>query len=256
MTAVRVHNLFYTYPHGHRALNGVSFEIAAGESVALIGPNGAGKSTLLLHLNGILRGQGEVEVFGLSASDGAMKEVRRRVGLVFQDPDDQLFMPTVLEDVALGPLNWGLPPAEATARARAALAQVGMGGAADRAPHHLSLGERKRVALATVLAMQPELLALDEPTANLDPRARRQLIGLLQELPQTKLIATHDLEMVIALCRRAILLDGGRVIAQGATSELLADAALLEEHGLEQPLSMRLSRPAGTDAGTFPSIRD
>jgi cobalt/nickel transport system ATP-binding protein len=239
MTAVRVHNLIYTYPHGHRALNGASFEIAAGDSVALIGPNGAGKSTLLLHLNGILRGQGQVEVFGLSASNGAVKEVRRCVGLVFQDPDDQLFMPTVLEDVAFGPLNLGQSPAEATSRARAALEQVGMENAAERSPHHLSFGERKRVAIATVLAMQPELLVLDEPTANLDPRARRQLIRLLQSLPQTKLIATHDLEMVVELCPRSILLDNGRVVAQGATSELLAAAALLEAHGLEQPLSLR-----------------
>lgn len=241
MTVLEVKGLSYTYPDGTPALREVSFALQAGETVGLIGPNGAGKSTLLLHLNGLLQGSGEVWVGGLSTRNGSLREIRRRVGLVFQDPDDQLFMPSVREDVAFGPLNLGLPPEEIEARVVRALEQVGMGGAAHRSPHHLSFGERKRVALATVLAMEPDVLVLDEPTANLDPRARRQLLNLLPTLLQTKLLATHDLEAVVELCGRVLLLDQGQLFADGAPQEILRDAALLEAHGLEVPLSYRLT---------------
>lgn len=240
MNVLEVKGLSYTYPDGTPALREVSFALQAGETVGLIGPNGAGKSTLLLHLNGLLQGPGEVWVGGLSLRNGSLREIRRRVGLVFQDPDDQLFMPSVREDVAFGPLNLGLPQEEIEARVARALEQVGMGGAAHRSPHHLSFGERKRVALATVLAMEPDVLLLDEPTANLDPRARRQLLNLLPTLPQTKLLATHDLEAVVELCGRVLLLDQGQLFADGAPQEILRDALLLEAHGLEVPLSYRL----------------
>ncbi len=238
--ALRVENLRYCYPNGTQALKGVSFCIAAGESVALVGPNGAGKTTLVLHLNGLLRGEGKVFVFNEELTPKNLLWVRRKVGLVFQDPDDQLFMPTVLEDVAFGPLNLGLSEAEAVQRAWKALDLVGMQHAANRSPHQLSFGERKRVAIATVLAMEPEVLVLDEPTSNLDPRARRELLTLLQKLPLTKLVVTHDLDAVVHLCQRVIVMDAGEVVADGPTAEILSDEALMEAHGLEVPLSLKL----------------
>lgn len=243
MNALEVKQLSYTYAQGTQALREVTFALGVGEAVALIGPNGAGKSTLLLHLNGLLQGQGEVWVGDIAVRNGPLREIRRRVGLVFQDPDDQLFMPSVWEDVAFGPLNLGLPEEEIRQRVERALAQVGMRGVENRSSHHLSFGERKRVALATVLAMEPEVLVLDEPTANLDPRARRQLLNLLPSLPQTKLIATHDLEAVVELCPRVLLLDQGQLFADGPAEEILCDAALLEAHGLEVPLSYRVTIP-------------
>lgn len=242
MSVIQVRDLSYRYPSGRSALKSVSFSIEAGEKVALIGPNGAGKSTLLLHLNGLLSGSGEIQIDGITLEKRTLREIRRRVGLVFQDPDDQLFMPTVLDDVAFGLLNQGMGWEEASRRALLALEQVGMAEAAEYAPQHLSLGQKKRVALAGVLAMDPPLLALDEPTAGLDPRTRRHLIRLLDRLPQTMLAATHDLEMALELCPRTLLLDDGTIVAQGETKTLFEDVSLIEHHGLEQPFRLRAER--------------
>jgi len=233
--AVEMQDVEYTYPDGTPALRGVDLAIEAGESVALIGPNGAGKSTLLLHLNGILRGRGEVRIFGLAVSQDNLREIRRRVGLVFQDPDDQLFLTTVAEDVAFGPLNMGLSRAEVADRVHQALEAVGMAHAGDRAAHHLSFGERKRVATATVLAMRPELLVLDEPSSNLDPRGRRGLIELLNRLPVTRLVVTHDLPYAYESCTRAVILAEGRVAGDGPIEQILSDEDLLQRYGLELP---------------------
>jgi cobalt/nickel transport system ATP-binding protein len=233
--ALRVMDLSFAYPDGRAALHGVSLELRQGEKVALVGPNGAGKSTLMLHLNGILRGHGEIEVAGLPLVAANLPRIRAKVGLVFQNPDDQLFSPTVLDDVAYGPLHMGLLQAEVRARSLRALAQVGMDGYAERLSHHLSVGEKKRVAVATVLSMDPELLVFDEPTAGLDPRARRSLVGLLGELPHTMLVSTHDMRLVEALFERTVVMDDGRVVFDGPTTELLADGTRLEAHGLERP---------------------
>jgi len=230
---IEVRGLEFSYPDGFPALRGVDLHIAPGEKVALVGPNGAGKSTLILHLNGILRGRGEVCVCGLPVTDDNLGRIRASVGVVFQDPDDQLFSASVADDVAFGPICMGLDPAQVERRVAAALAAVGMADAGDRVPHHLSGGEKKRVAIASVLSMEPEILVLDEPTAGLDPRGRRGLIRLLAELPQTMLVSTHDLHMVEELFRRTVVLDAGRVVADGPTEPLLADRALLAAHGLE-----------------------
>lgn len=232
---IRVQNLSFTYPDGRQALAGIDLEVREGEKVAVVGPNGAGKSTLFLHLNGILRGQGRVEVGGVAVEERTLRRVRARVGLVFQDPDDQLFSPTVFEDVAFGPLHMGLPAEEVRRRVERALAAVGMVGHEHHMPHHLSIGERKRIAIATVLAMEPQVLVLDEPSSGLDPRARRNLIQLLSELPMTMLVASHDMRLVWALCPRTVILDGGRLVADGPTVRLLQDRALMEAHGLETP---------------------
>jgi cobalt/nickel transport system ATP-binding protein len=237
--ALSLRDLSFTYPDGQVALAGVSLEVAAGDAVGLIGPNGAGKSTLLLHLNGILRGSGTVEVCGLPLNDRNLREIRRLVGLVFEDPNDQLFMPTVFDDVAFGALNLGLSEAEGRARTEAALRAVGMLEVAGRPPHHLSLGQRKRVALATVLVMDCRLLALDDPTGGLDPAGREDFLALLASLPQTKLIASHDLEMVWEMCSRVALMDGGQVVTVGETREVLSEEALLREHGLRLPPQAR-----------------
>jgi cobalt/nickel transport system ATP-binding protein len=233
---IEVDNLSFRYPDGQQALNGVSLRVYEGERVAIVGPNGAGKSTLILHLNGILASEdGRVRVAGLPVAGEHVKRVRALVGLVFQDPDDQLFSPTVFEDVAYGPLYMGLPEGEVRRRVSRALAAVGMEGYADRVPHRLSAGEKKRIALATVLAMEPSVLVLDEPTAGLDPRGRRMLIRLLGTMPQTMIVSTHDLLMVRDLFPRMVILDRGRVVADGPTADLLRDQALLEAHGLELP---------------------
>jgi cobalt/nickel transport system ATP-binding protein len=232
---IRIQNLSFSYPDGHRALEGIHLEIQAGERVAVVGPNGAGKSTLLLHLNGILHGQGKVHVAGLEVNGKNTRAVRAQVGLIFQDPDDQLFSTTVFEDVAFGPLHVGLGPDEVRRRVTEALGAVGMAGHEERMPHHLSLGERKRVAIATVLAMEPQILVLDEPSAGLDPRTRRNLIGLLRRLPQTMLVASHDMRLVWELCPRTLIMDGGQIVADGTTAELLQDVTLMERHGLETP---------------------
>lgn len=231
-----VKNLLFTYPDGHKALRGISFQVNQGEKVALVGPNGAGKSTLMLHLNGILSGtSGEIRVAGLAVTRQNLAIIRSRVGLVFQNPDDQLFSPTVFDDVAFGPLHIGLPEAEVRQRVAEALAQVGMADFEQRLSHHLSIGQKKRVAIATVLSMKPEILVLDEPSAGLDPRARRSLIRLLAELPLTMLVSTHDMLLVRELFPRMIIMDEGQAVADGPTLALLNDPALLEAHGLEMP---------------------
>jgi cobalt/nickel transport system ATP-binding protein len=267
--AVRVAGLSYRYPDGKEALRRIDLTLRPGESVALVGPNGAGKSTLLLHLNGLLPGKGggslghghdiepgdslngrrrgdaRVWIDGLEVNNRNAREIRRRVGLVFQDPDDQLFCNTVLEDVAFGPLNLGLGAAESRRIALECLECVDLADEADRQPHHLSFGDRKRACLAGVLACRPSVLVLDEPTANLDPRGRRRFIELIRGLDCTKLIATHDLEMALELCVRTVVLDSGRVVADGPTRRVLGDAALMEAHGLEEPLSLRLAAAEG-----------
>ncbi|MCC6189236.1 MAG: ATP-binding cassette domain-containing protein [Anaerolineales bacterium] len=233
--AVEVQDLHFKYPDGHGALFGVSLRIETGERVALVGPNGAGKSTLMLHLNGILQGEGAVRVAGRALGNGNLGQVRATVGLVFQDPDDQLFSPTVYEDVAFGPLHMGLALDEVRQRSQAALKAVGMEAYGPRVSHHLSVGEKKRIAIATVLSMDAQILVLDEPTAGLDPRARRGIINLLRGLPQTILASTHDLILVRELFPRMVIMDQGRVVADGPTTRFLADQALLEAHGLELP---------------------
>jgi len=233
---IEVSNLSFRYPDGRQALVDVSLTVYEGERVALVGPNGAGKSTLILHLNGIFASQdGHVRVAGLPVAGEHVKKVRALVGLVFQDPDDQLFSPTVFDDVAYGPLYMGLSEDEVRRRVERALAAVGMQGYGDRVPHRLSAGEKKRIALATVLAMEPSVLVLDEPTAGLDPRGRRMLIRLLDSMPQTMIVSTHDLLMVRDLFPRMVILDRGRVVADGPSADLLRDRALLEAHGLELP---------------------
>ena len=231
--ALRLSGLSYRYPDGTPGLAGVDLEVAAGEIVGVLGPNGAGKSTLTRLLNGLLRGEGTIEVFGERLTDATVRSVRARVGLLFANPDDQLFSPTVLDDVAYAPLYQGHDGDEVRERARAALAAVGMEGHEQRAPHRLSLGERKRVAIATVLSMRPELLVLDEPTASLAPAARHDLIELMRGLPQTQIVATHDLAMARELATRIVVLDGGSLVADGAAGEVLGDLRLLRAHGLE-----------------------
>jgi cobalt/nickel transport system ATP-binding protein len=231
--ALELSGLRFTYPDGVEALRGVNLTVRRGEKVALLGPNGAGKSTLLLHLNGILSGKGKVRVAGVPVGSDNLAQVRAQVGLVFENPDDQLFSPTVLEDVAYGPLYMGLSRQEVLDRARRALAQVGMTGFEVRSPHHLSLGQKKKVAIATVLSMEPDILALDEPTASLDPRSRRELIHLLRELPQTMIVSTHDIPLVRDLLPRTVVMDDGAVVADGETQTILSDSALLAAHGLE-----------------------
>jgi len=232
---IRVDNLSFGYPDGQQALTDISLTIYQGETVALIGPNGAGKSTLLLHLNGILHSNGAVKVFGRPVNDKNLRWVRSKVGLIFQDPDDQLFSSTVFDDVAFGPINMGYSEAEVRQYVAKALDWVGMTGYEQRSPHHLSVGEKKRIAIATVLSMSPEILVIDEPTSNLDPGSKWSLIGLLKRLPGTKIVASHDLELVQALCPRAIILDQGQVIADGTTDRILADKSLLAAHRLAPP---------------------
>lgn len=233
----------YSYPDGRRALHDISFRIDHGEKVALVGANGAGKSTLLLHADGLLTpSQGKVVVGGIELTDKTLRLIRQSVGLVFQHSDDQLFMPTVEEDVAFGPANMGLTPAEIEQRVAGALAAVGASHLRTASPYSLSGGQKKSVAIATVLAMEPSILVLDEPTSGLDPRARRQTIELLGRFRHTMLVATHDLEMVCELCGRTIAMRDGRIVADGPTERLFRDTALLEACGLEQPCSLR--RPA------------
>lgn len=241
-----VRGLAYAYPDGHQALFGVNLHVHRGERVALLGPNGAGKTTLVLHLNGILTaGAGSVHVSGLPVTKDNLLEVRRRVGVVFQDPDDQLFMPSVRDDVAFGPANLGLRGAALEARVVDALDRVGMADHIDRPPHHLSFGQRRRVAVATVLAMEPEVLVLDEPSSNLDPASRRELADILRSLDVTVLMVTHDLPYAYELCPRSVVLSDGVVVADGPTREVLTDDALMAAHRLELPF--------GFDPGTIPA---
>jgi cobalt/nickel transport system ATP-binding protein len=233
---VSIADLVFAYHDGLPALRGVSLTIEQGEKVALVGPNGAGKSTLMLHLNGLLGdAEAPVRISGLPMTRENLPQIRARVGLVFQNPDDQLFSPTVFEDVAFGPLYMGYDEEEVHRRVIWALDQVGMTGFESRLSHHLSVGQKKRVAIATVLSMDPDILVLDEPTSALDPRGRRALIGLLRTLSQTILVSSHDMRLVRELFPRMIILDEGRIVADGSTKELMADTALLEAHGLEAP---------------------
>jgi cobalt/nickel transport system ATP-binding protein len=241
---VEVRDLSFAYPDGTEALRGISFRVEHGEAVALVGGNGAGKSTLLLHLNGYLpTRRGEVLIGDTLLTRETAALVRRAIGMVFQDPDDQLFMPTVAEDVAFGPLNAGLPPDQVEQRVASALARVGMAHLRDRPPYRLSAGEKRAVAIATVLALAPDILLLDEPSSNLDPRGRRRLIELLRSFEHTRMIATHDLELVVEVCSRVIVLDGGRVVADGPTRNILNDEALMLAHALERPHILRHSHP-------------
>ena len=244
---IAVRGLSYRYPDGHDALLDVSFTLAPGERVALIGPNGAGKSTLLLHLNGLLPDRPPstpaLTVDGLPVTEPNLREIRRRIGLLFQDPDDQLFCPTVWEDVAFGPRQLGLREPALSRLVAESLAQVGLAGFEQRLPHHLSRGEKRRACLAGLLACDARALVLDEPTSDLDPRGRRELMALLSRLPVTQLIATHDLEFVVEICPRTIVLDGGRIVADGPTRQLLDDEPLMLAHGLERPHILRHSHP-------------
>ncbi|WP_027716712.1 energy-coupling factor ABC transporter ATP-binding protein [Desulfuromonas sp. TF] len=247
---VEVEDLRYTYPDGTAAVNGISFRITHGESVAIVGANGAGKSTLLLHLNGYLTpGGGRVHIGDFPLTKETIRNVRRTVGMVFQDPDDQLFMPTVFDDVAFGPLNLGLPPEMVTERVTAALEKVDALHLKDRAPYKLSGGEKRAVAIASVLSMSPDILVMDEPSAGLDPRARRLLIEQLRSFHHTKIIATHDLDLVLDLCDRTIVLHDGCITADGPTLEIFGDEALLAESRLEKPLRLQGCPVCGGQGG-------
>lgn len=235
-TSVVVVGVSYSYPDGKRALDEVGLSVESGERVAILGPNGAGKTTLAMHLNGLYRAEaGTIEIGGLRLDDNTLPEIRRRVGLVFQDSNDQLFMPTVRDDVGFGPANLGLNGVELQSRIDSAMDAVGVGSLASRAPHHLSGGEKRKVAIATVLAMEPEVLVLDEPSAGLDPANRRELIDLLAGVDITQVVITHDLPLALDLCPRAMIMDAGRVVASGLTRDLLADTQLLAGHRLEMP---------------------
>lgn len=228
--AIEIEDLRFEYPDKRAALKGIDMKIHAGEKVGLVGLNGAGKSTLLLHLNGILKGRGTIRIQGVALSDATVAAIRARVGMIFQSPDDQLFSPSVFEDVAYGPLYQGLPPVEVEVRVRAALEAVGMPDYASRSSYHLSLGEKKRIAIATVLSMQPDILALDEPSAGLDPRARRSLMDLLECLELTMIIATHDLDLVKKLASRTLVMDDGYIVADGPTGQILENEEILQKY--------------------------
>ncbi len=228
-----VEELRYTYPDGTHALHGVDLALHRGERVGLIGPNGSGKSTLLLCLSGLMAGQGRVMLGGQSLGPARLIELRGQVGLVFQSPDDQLFMPTLQDDLAFGPINQGLAPDAVHRRVRQIADQMGLRSMLERAPHHLSMGQKRNAAIACVLAMEPSVLLLDEPSSNLDPRARRQLMNVLAPLDATLLVASHDLPLIAALCPRVLLIDEGRIIADGPAPQIMPDAALMEAHGLE-----------------------
>ena len=246
-TVLTINNLKYRYPDGKEALRGITCSVQAGECVGLIGPNGAGKSTLLLHLNGILPDpipeQSAIVIQGRPITQENLQDIRRSVGMLFQNPDDQLFCPTVYEDVAFGPSQFGIPESDIRSLVESALITVGLDGFGDRSPHHLSRGEKQRVCLAGILACRPDILVLDEPTSELDPRGKRNLIALLQSLPTTKIIASHDLELIVALCPRVIVLDGGTIVADGETHAILSDEALMLAHGLEKPHILRHHHP-------------
>jgi cobalt/nickel transport system ATP-binding protein len=241
-SAIEIRGLEFAYEPGRPALRAVDLTVQRGECLGLLGPNGAGKSTLLLHLNGVLRGRGQVRVLEMEMSRASLNEIRRRVGLLFQDPRQQLFLPTLEEDIAFGPLNAGCPEAEARLRAARELERFGLAAHAADSPLRLSTGEQKRAALATVLVLEPELLAFDEPSAGLDPAGRREFIDIVRRLPQTKVIATHDMELARELCPRLAVMDAGRIVADGPRDAILGDEALLRAHRLEPPLSMQLKR--------------
>jgi energy-coupling factor transporter ATP-binding protein EcfA2 len=245
--ALEVKDLHFHYHDGKLALRGVSFSAQKGECLGVIGPNGAGKSTILLHLNGLLPEKftdpSSVFVMGEPVTPATIYSIHRKVGLLFQDPDDQLFCPTVFEDVAFGPRQYGLSEAEVRGLVEESLHRVGLAGFEKRSPHHLSGGEKQRVCLAGVLACRPEILILDEPTSDLDPRGKRELKALLKTLTATKVIASHDLELVLELCSRTIVLDEGMIVADGPTAEILADEKFMLAHGLEKPHSLLHRHP-------------
>jgi cobalt/nickel transport system ATP-binding protein len=232
---LRIKNLSYTYPDGQQALKDIDLIVYKGDSLALVGSNGAGKSTLILHFNGIIRSDGNVFFNGQAIDDKNLKYVRSRVGLVFQNPDDQLFSPTVFDDVAFGPINMGYNEEQVRGAVKKALELVGMSGFEKRSPHHLSIGEKKRIAIATVLSMSPDLLVIDEPSASLDPKGKWDFIDFLKQLSWTKIIVSHDLEMVESLCRRIVVMEKGRIVADGFTAEVLGDRKLLVKYGLARP---------------------
>lgn len=244
---IEIEDLAFSYPDGTAALDGVSLSVTHGESIALVGANGAGKSTLLAHLVGLHEPRsGSVIVGDVPVTRETLPEIRRSVGMVFQDPDDQLFMPTVYDDVAFGPVNMGLPDATVEERVSRSLDRVGASALRDRPPYRLSGGEKRAVAIASILAMRPNILVLDEPSSNLDPQARRRLIGLLATFEHTKLIATHDLDLALDLCERTVVLSRGRVEADGPTREIFSDDGLLDRCGLERPLSMQACPVCGS----------
>ena len=236
---IQINELDYSYPDGNRALEGINLDVFKGESLGVIGPNGAGKTTLLLHFNGLLDGIAKIKILDLEMNKKNLKDIRKTVGFVFQDPDDQLFMPTVYEDVSFGPVNLGWDRVTVEKETQRALGEVSLSDKASYLSHHLSFGEKKRVSLATVLSMKPEILVLDEPSANLDPTARRHLIDLLKRLSVTKIIAGHDLELILELCNRVAVLDQGRIVAEGNTRRILSDPLLMQQHKLEVPLSLK-----------------
>ena len=242
--AVDIEDLSFRYGHGPEALRHINLRIRPGERVALIGPNGAGKSTLLMHLNGVLRGTGRVRICGMDVSNGFLPQIRSLVGLVFQDPDDQLFCPTVFEDVAFGPMNLGYSKEEVLERVHRSLRQVGLEQHQNSSAYHLSGGEKKRVALATVLVLDPEILALDEPSANIDPKHRRRLLNWLSAFPKTQILATHDLDFALEICGRCVLLNAGGIVTDGPSREILYDKDLLEANDLELPFCLQ-GRPEG-----------
>ncbi len=237
---IEIKGLNYSYPAGTEALRNINLDVFEGESLGIIGPNGAGKSTLLLHLNGILRGNSHVRILELEMEDRNLPRIRSKMGLVFQDPDDQLFMPTVFDDVAFGPINMDLDKEKVKSLVKEALTAVGMQGAVNRLSHHLSFGEKKRISIAAVLSMEPEILVLDEPSSNLDPRARQHLIDLLKGFRLTKIVAGHDLELILEICNRVAVLDKGAIVTEGDTKDILSNKSLMELHSLEVPLSLKL----------------
>jgi cobalt/nickel transport system ATP-binding protein len=239
---IEIKELNYSYPDGTVALNNINLDLFEGETLGIIGPNGAGKSTFLLHLNGLLRGKGHVKIADLEVNDKNLKKIRSKVGMVFQDPDSQLFMPTVFEDVAFGPMNMGLSKDKVESAVTEALTKVDMLKSIKRLSHHLSFGEKKRISIATVLSMSPEILVLDEPSSNLDPKHRRDLINLLKELDVTQIVATHDMDMVMDICTRIVLIDKGTIVADGKVMDILSDKDLLESHDLELPFSLMSNR--------------
>ena len=240
---VEFKNVCFRYPDGTEALKGISFRITHGESVGIVGANGAGKSTLLLHMNGyLLPTSGTVNIGDLSVTKKSRQDIRRKVGIVFQNPDDQLFMPTVFDDVAFGPLNLGMDGASVRERVNEALRLVNSLDLCDKPPHHLSCGQKSAVAIAAVMSMEPDILVMDEPAANLDPKSRRSLITLLKTFAHSKIIASHDLDLILDVCKRCIVIKDGTVVADGPSTEILANQTLLEENNLELPLSRQNSR--------------
>lgn len=240
-TVIEIKNLTYLYPTGNKALDNLNLKVSQGERVAVVGPNGAGKSTFILHLNGILNGDGHITVMGMTMEKGNLPRIRQKVGIVFQDPDHQLFSPTVFDDVAFGPINLGFSEKEVKDRVREALEEVGLSGFEERLPHRLSFGEKRRVSIASVLSMSPSILVLDEPSSSLDPRSRRELIDLLKGFDITQIIVTHDLEMALELCKRVVVMDRGTIVADGEISNILGNETLMLEHGLEVPHSIRFT---------------